>query len=104
MILVADSGSTKTQWCFVDEENKLHAYKTEGINPYYQPTEKIAEILRSQLLEQGLKSQIPNSKFQIHFYGAGCSSADKCADVSEALSLVFPDAIVTVEHDMMAAA
>ena len=42
MLLIADSGSTKTEWRVVDEDgNQVISVVTEGLNPYFQPKEKI---------------------------------------------------------------
>ena len=66
MILIADSGSTKTDWRLIDEQNKIHQYATQGFNPYFQTTEEIAEIIKAELLPK-LESEISNPKFQIFF-------------------------------------
>ena len=52
MILIADSGSTKTDWCLIDEQKITHHYSTQGINPYFQSVEQIAEIIKLELLPQ----------------------------------------------------
>ncbi len=58
-ILIADSGSTKTDWAL----GKLRL-KTQGINPIHQDDEAILSILRQELLPN-LKSQTSNLKPQI---------------------------------------
>jgi len=39
MIIIADGGSTKTNWCLVTEEGKKVYFNTEGYNPYFSSTE-----------------------------------------------------------------
>lgn len=45
MILIADSGSTKTDWCYGTEIANCKIVQTEGINPFHQPEEKIQSII-----------------------------------------------------------
>jgi N-acetylglucosamine kinase-like BadF-type ATPase len=103
MILIADSGSTKTDWRFIDEKKNIYQAHTQGINPYFVNTNEIAQILENEL-----KSKLPeyafNEKVEIYFYGAGCSNFDKCKDVYNGIKKVFPNASITVEHDLLAAA
>jgi glucosamine kinase len=102
MILIADSGSTKTDWTLVDAVNKTSQYKTAGFNPYFQSTEDILKELRANLLPHlGIDIASPISIF---FYGAGCSSEAKCKIVQDALIQAFPGSKVDVEHDLLAAA
>ena len=44
MILVADSGSTKTDWKLIDNNNIIETVHTEGINPFHQRKEDIENI------------------------------------------------------------
>ncbi len=100
MILIADSGSTKTQWCVLDNSLVLKTIFTAGINPFYQ-TE--AEI--SIELEQYLYPELDGIAIeQVYFYGAGCSFPEKKALVIGALKTFFDDAIIEVESDLLGAA
>ncbi|MBC3540488.1 BadF/BadG/BcrA/BcrD ATPase family protein [Rufibacter sediminis] len=100
MILIADSGSTKTAWRLLDSQGEVAQAQTEGINPYYQNTPEIAQTLKDSLLEQ-LGGQTPQ---EIYFYGAGCSAKDKQEVVALALKELFPHSQVHVHHDLEAAA
>ena len=65
-VLVADSGSTKTDWVLLDENGKRF-FRTQGINPVLMPEAEIAAILQCELL-----TEIPtDAPIDIHFYGAG---------------------------------
>lgn len=103
MILIADSGSTKTDWRFIDDKNYIHQANTQGINPYFVNSDDISKILENELLP-ALPAYIQNEKIEIYFYGAGCSSFEKCNDVKAGIRKVFPNATITVEHDLLAAA
>lgn len=99
MILIADSGSTKTDWRIIDAEGKIHQAKTQGLNPYHQSTDEIAKVLKSELMPQwtGLIEQV-------FFYGAGCANPTVNQTAVGALQQVFPEADVWVESDLLAAA
>ena len=69
MILIADSGSTKTDWCIVFNGTPIKRMGTKGINPFFQSEEEIQQELTHSLLPQLPEGTI-NSVF---FYGAGCT-------------------------------
>jgi len=100
MILIADSGSTKTDWRIINSKGEINQAKTQGFNPYYQKYEEIRDEINTQLLEHVQSSEIQ----EIYFYGAGCSSQSNCNIVSQALKFSFPDAQIEVTHDLLAAA
>lgn len=68
MILIADSGSTKTDWCGLMEGRALRV-QTQGINPFHQKQDDILSILYKELLPQ-----LPVEPIEaVYFYGAGCT-------------------------------
>src|SRR6187549_1792455 len=99
MILIADSGSTKTDWVLLDEKNSFR-YKTVGYNPYFIDSENIYKSVSEKLASQF----DPAAVKEVYFYGAGCSEADKTSIVDKALTRCFVNANVRVGHDMLAAA
>jgi glucosamine kinase len=101
MIVVADSGSTKTDWVIIDSENNSTVtVKTSGFNPYFQTSEMIYQTLEKAF---GIHSEISPSVKEVFYYGAGCSSPDKNEIVAAALRKLFPNAAIEVQHDMIAA-
>ncbi len=100
MILIADSGSTKTHWGLVDEDrpSAVTEFRTSGINPFYQDKNSILHMLREEFLWN------INTPEQLFFYGAGCSGVDSKAIVYEPLKAFFKSPSVFVESDLMAAA
>jgi len=101
MLLIADSGSTKTSWRLVDENKRIHHFLTDGLNPFFKSHGEIVEEIKSDLIPfmpQGTKVT------RIFFYGAGCSSSAKCELIKDALIHCFPDANATVAHDILGAA
>mgnify|MGYP006133582117 FL=1 len=99
MILIAESGSTKTDWRLVYPNFEITSYNTIGFNPYYiTETEVLEELKNSEL------TAINTAVKQVFFYGAGCSTAENCLMLSKTLGLVFLNAKIEVSHDMLAAA
>jgi glucosamine kinase len=97
MILVADSGTTKTEWCIITDLETTEIVVTSGINPFYQDAENIASILQKEF--------IPSKKFDaIYFYGAGCINQEKQEIVKRALLQVFGTTNIYVGSDLLAAA
>jgi glucosamine kinase len=100
MIAIVDSGSTKSSWVFVDENNNIQNYRTVGFNPYYQTSDDIYQILQKELIAQ----LDPSKKVdQVFFYGAGCEADAQRNVVAVALQKAFPQTEVIVDHDLMAA-
>jgi N-acetylglucosamine kinase-like BadF-type ATPase len=100
MILIADGGSTKTNWCLVTDEEKKVYFNTEGYNPYFVSEEYITKSLNENLPVDLEKDKIS----EVNFYGAGCSTDEMRAHVQRAMQLVFTKATVNIGHDMLAAA
>lgn len=99
MILIADSGSTKTDWGVVRQGKFKMLINTKGINPYFQSEEEI----RSELL-YSLMPHLDNESVEaVHFYGAGCTS-DKAGIVCRALESVVKTDNIEVNSDLLAAA
>jgi N-acetylglucosamine kinase-like BadF-type ATPase len=100
MIIIADGGSTKTNWCLVTEEGKKVYFNTEGYNPYFSSTAYIVQSLMENLPTDLEKSEIT----EVNYYGAGCSTDDMRNIVAEAMKAVFTKARVYIGHDLLAAA
>jgi glucosamine kinase len=100
--IIADSGSTKTDWVVVNEEkNTRQTIKSIGFNPYFHTTDFIYNELREPFKEAGIDRYDIGS---VHFYGAGCSSVDKVQIVKKALLMHFPSAAIHIDHDLIASA
>jgi len=97
--LIADSGSTKAEWCLLDGQKKRKIV-TQGISPYFLSSMQIKSILEKELLP-GLKAAVPQI---IHFYGTGCSNPENVSIVKQALRKLFTAADIKVTSDLMGAA
>lgn len=97
MIIIADSGSTKTDW--VVPELSL-SFESNGYNPFFMDSEAIERDLKLHIPER-----LPVQKItQVFYYGAGCSTSQKCLIVEEAIKKCFQNAEIFVEHDLLGAA
>ena len=99
MILIADSGSTKTDWCVVNHGKQIKRITTEGTNPFFQTEEEISQVVKDKLMPHldGVKIDA------VYFYGAGCAFPEKNEIVHNAIYRHIP---VTIEvgSDLLAAA
>ncbi len=96
-ILVADSGSTKTNWL----GSGRNLIRTAGLNPLFHTSQSILEVLEGNEELQALRKMTR----QIYFYGASCSSPERNSLVESSLRTFFTAAeVVKVDHDLKAAA
>ncbi|HZY40285.1 MAG TPA: N-acetylglucosamine kinase [Mucilaginibacter sp.] len=100
MIIIADGGSTKTNWCLVTEEGKKVYFNTEGYNPYFSPTDYIIKSLDETLPTDLERDEIT----EVNYYGAGCSTDEMREIVAAAMRVIFKKAKVFIGHDLLAAA
>lgn len=103
MVLIADSGSTKTHWCLVTASGQCSDVFTDGINPVFQSEEQIRTCISNHLLPQIAKLLWAGTLTHVFFYGAGCTPEKKVL-VRKALETIFKKAEVSVESDMLGAA
>lgn len=99
MILIADSGSTKTDWRLVADKKEILSCQTIGLNPYYVHQEMVINALKTSPL-----IEFVNKVKAIYFYGAGCSSPAKQLELSSYLASFFSAAKIKVDHDLLGAA
>lgn len=100
MILVADSGSTKTDWALINDDGETAKHiQTQGLNPFHMDGAGIARVLREELLP-ALSGCSVNS---VRFYGTGCT-ADKIPAMESLLADVLGCTNVFVGSDLLGAA
>lgn len=100
MIIIADGGSTKTNWCLLDDNQKKIYFNTEGYNPYFVDSDYIVSSLK-----KGLPQDLPIDKIkEVNYYGAGVHNAEKAKIVEDAFRILFPVAKIEIGHDLLAAA
>ncbi|MHA8101003.1 N-acetylglucosamine kinase [Aquirufa nivalisilvae] len=101
MILLIESGSSKTEWRYISSPNEAYqSFHSLGINPYYQTPEEI-EASQKEVLSQ--LSSLPVE--EIYYYGTGITDESKKVIIQHWLRSYFEGAkIIQVENDLIAAA
>lgn len=99
MILVVDSGSTKTEWKIIENGIPNESLFSSGINPYFLSDEEILQLLNKEI------SSISSYTFsKIYYYGTGCNSETKNNTVREALNRFFSFTEIFIGSDLLGAA
>lgn len=99
-ILLADSGSSKTDWVLVGDGEEKFRFQSVGLNPYFLSPGRITEEI-VKALPEGFDVSLPD---EVLFYGSGCSAAERIDEVAGAIKGAFPYAMVSVESDLVGAA
>jgi N-acetylglucosamine kinase-like BadF-type ATPase len=99
MILIADSGSTKTVWTILYNGHVFSELYTSGINPYYQSEADIINDLNLNLVPKIDVTKIR----EIYFYGAGCNFPKKKLIVQKALDYIFHSPKIEINNDLLGA-
>jgi glucosamine kinase len=102
--VIADSGSTKTDWVLLQDGQAVADVTTQGLNPYYTGQDEIISVVQFEVMP-AFNSFLNNAVLdEVHFYGSGCSVEQQIALVRQALLVVFSVKEVFVYHDMLGAA
>lgn len=100
MILIADSGASKSDWVLIDKSGEHVGFQLAGLNPYYLSTAETINIISKELIPF-----IDTKKVDaLFFYGAGCSSLYKCMMLEEAFQKLFKNAQIQIESDLLGTA
>jgi len=97
--LIADSGSTKCEWCLLADGKKKKII-TQGISPYFLSLDQVVAILQKELLVKLKNVQVD----EIYYYGTGLGNPENGKFIKKALKKVFPMAKAEAEIDLLAAA
>ncbi len=102
MKLIVESGSTKTNWLLLGNNNKPLEYYSKGINPYYESKDEIIFSQKDDLSQLG---DIAHKISEIYYYGTGITDDTKAKVVEEVLKFFFKNAIkFEINNDLIAAA
>ena len=72
MLIIADSGSTKTDWFVVKNNEITRTFRSQGINPFHQKVNEIKYTLKEEVLCM-MDEELLSSDLNIAFYGSGCT-------------------------------
>ena len=99
MIIIAESGSTKTDWRILHRDGKQLTIVTEGFNPNYHQ----GSALSAMMEDVSRQAEILRAE-SLFFYGSGCSSPAAVHKVATAVNHILPNVKVEVQHDLFGAA
>jgi len=99
MILIADSGSTKTNWICIKNKKQIFKVNTKGLNPAVFAE----EILRQRILDCEELKKVKSEVTTIHFYGAGCGTKTPRKNLLKVLQSIFINSTIQVKEDTQAA-
>lgn len=100
IILIADSGSTKTDWVLCNGSIVVKRIKTQGLNPTIQSSDEILAVLTAELADN-IDTTAPQ---KIFFYGAGCAYETANNRMKQALEAVFTTREIEIHSDLLASA
>lgn len=98
-IIIADSGSTKTDWAVLSKGGRVKRFKTMGLNPWFVDAKKLMEVLKREVL---IHLDSPPS-FHGYFFGAGCGS-EAHRDLFSDCFMRVGARFIEVETDLVGAA
>ena len=100
MILVADSGSTKTNWIAINDNGEKHfKIDTKGLNPAVFSRETLYDRVVSKDELREIKDQVK----KIFFYGAGCGTQHAVNYLRDIFKDIFVNADIDIQEDTIAA-
>lgn len=100
MILVADSGSTKTNWIAINDKGETQfKIDTQGLNPAVFSK----ETLYDRIVSKKELNEIRNEVTEIYFYGAGCGTQTAANYLKDIFKEIFVNAKIDIYEDTIAA-
>ena len=88
MILIADCGSTKIDWCLLNGNEKVAQIFTTGMNALMMTEEDMTATIKAELVPHISGYQID----EIYYYGAGILNEEVGSHVVNALKANIPSA------------
>lgn len=100
MIVIADSGSTKTDWRVLLPNRIIKDFTTKGLNPFFASEHDFLEVLTYFFPKEFDSAQVK----KVFFYGAGCATKERSEVAILGLQKFFSNASIYVNSDVLAAA
>lgn len=100
MILVADSGSTKTNWIAINDKGETYfKIDTEGLNPAVFTHKTLYDRIITKEELRNIKDEVT----EIYFYGAGCGTQKAVQFLKTIFEDIFTNAYIEIYEDTIAA-
>lgn len=105
MKVIADSGSTKTDWSVLStSDSVLSTFTTQGLNPYHQSSDLIAATLGEVSARVEACRPYDSGDLCVYFYGSGVRPEQE-APMAALIRKALPEAVSVEAHsDMLGAA
>jgi N-acetylglucosamine kinase-like BadF-type ATPase len=100
MIVIADSGSTKTDWRIILPNGDVKEFTTKGLNPFFVNKDDYLEALTHFFPKEFDSTQVK----KVFFYGAGCATKERSEVAIAGLQKFFQNSTICVYSDVFAAA
>lgn len=100
--LIADSGSTKTEWALISKDNVFLKFESIGINPYFLNEPQIEHLLYKEVLPY-VQKYLPLIQ-AVYFYGAGCSNKENQIKLKHSIRKILDIEEIHIWHDILGAA
>lgn len=99
MILIADSGSFKTDWALIRKDS-IQMYSTLGLNPYFTDKNDIINEIDQKIAKFSNPKDVEN----VLFFGAGCNTLSSKKVLYDVLKSKFCNSKINVDSDLLGAA
>ena len=100
MILIVESGSTKSNWVLIQDSQVLLKFNSEGLNPVFNDLQSLNRIIINSIPDELDIKRID----KVYFYGAGCMHYENSELILDSLNSIFLNSKVIVNSDIKAAA
>ena len=101
MILIVDSGATKSDWIALDAKTGENLFVTQTLG--LSPEVLTREVIEDRLANNFELAQNREKVSRLHFYGAGCGTERMRKFLKKIFSAYFPNAVADVKEDTYAA-
>ncbi len=100
MIIIADGGSTKTNWCLITESYKKIYFNTIGYNPYFMSSDEIYQSMNNNI---SINYYDRFKITKVYYYGAGANFNVQKNILKAAIQNYFSKSEVYIDHDLLGA-
>lgn len=97
--LIADSGSSKTEWCLLKNSKKT-LFTTQGMSPYFLNGHQVEEIMLKEVFPFLKKNKVD----EVYFYGTGCKNPVNTKMFKTVFKKLFKEAEIVIDNDLSGAA
>lgn len=97
-LLLAESGSSKTEWRLCEDGKIVQAFRSPGFNPNIQTEDAMKAVFREVIQHVGYEKA-----HHVIFYGAGLGEISQRKVMFNILKDILPEVEINIEHDMLAA-